>query len=69
MGAAPTLAIDLPLKVLIAEEEREKTAVFYSSRQYLRDRHSVPRSCSRILRLQERWWRRLWNNGCRREAA
>jgi uncharacterized protein (DUF302 family) len=42
MAAAPTLAIDLPLKALIAEGENGKTSVFYNSPEYLRDRHGVP---------------------------
>jgi uncharacterized protein (DUF302 family) len=42
MVATPTLAIDLPLKALIAEDEDGKTSVFYNSPEYLRDRHGVP---------------------------
>jgi uncharacterized protein (DUF302 family) len=42
MVAAPTLAIDLPLKALIAEGENGKTSVSYNSPEYLRDRHGVP---------------------------
>jgi uncharacterized protein (DUF302 family) len=42
MVAAPTLAIDLPLKALIAEDENGKTSVSYNSPEYLRDRHGVP---------------------------
>lgn len=42
MLAAPTLAIDLPLKVLIAEDEKGQTQVTYNSPEYLRERHSVP---------------------------
>jgi uncharacterized protein (DUF302 family) len=42
MVAAPTLAIDLPLKALIAEDANGKTWVSYNSPEYLRDRHGVP---------------------------
>jgi uncharacterized protein (DUF302 family) len=42
MIAAPTLAIDLPLKTLIAEDENGKTSVSYNSPEYLRDRHGIP---------------------------
>jgi len=42
MVAAPTLAIDLPLKVLIAEDENGKTQVSYNSPEYLQQRHGVP---------------------------
>jgi uncharacterized protein (DUF302 family) len=42
MVAAPTLAIDLPLRALIAEDENGETSVFYNRPEYLRDRHGVP---------------------------
>jgi uncharacterized protein (DUF302 family) len=42
MIAAPSLAIDLPLKTLIAEDENKKVWVSYNSPEYLRDRHGVP---------------------------
>ena len=42
MVAAPSLAIDLPLKVLIAEDENGKTQVTYNTPEYLQQRHSVP---------------------------
>ena len=42
MVAAPTLAIDLPLKALVWEDERGKVWVTYNSPEYLRERHSVP---------------------------
>jgi uncharacterized protein (DUF302 family) len=42
MLAAPSLAIDLPLKVLIAEDENGKTQVTYNHPEYLQQRHGVP---------------------------
>jgi uncharacterized protein (DUF302 family) len=42
MLAAPTLAIDLPLKALVSEDKNGKVWVTYNSPEYLRDRHSVP---------------------------
>jgi len=42
MVAAPSLAVDLPLKVLIAEDETGKTQVTYNSPEYLQQRHGVP---------------------------
>lgn len=42
MVAAPSLAIDLPLKALIAEDEQGKVSVTYNDPAYLKDRHSVP---------------------------
>jgi uncharacterized protein (DUF302 family) len=42
MVAAPTLAIDLPLKALVAEDENGKVWVAYNSPEYLQQRHGVP---------------------------
>jgi len=42
MVAAPTLAIDLPLKALVAEDKDGKVHVSYNSPEYLQQRHSVP---------------------------
>jgi uncharacterized protein (DUF302 family) len=42
MVAAPTLAIDLPLKALVWEDEGGKVWVTYNSLEYLQQRHGVP---------------------------
>ena len=42
MVAAPTLAIDLPLKALVWEDETGKVWLGYNSPEYLRERHGVP---------------------------
>ena len=42
MVAAPSLAIDLPLKALVAEDETGKVSVTYNDPQYLQQRHNVP---------------------------
>jgi len=42
MLAAPSLAIDLPLKALVAEDKSGKATVTYNDPDYLRDRHDVP---------------------------
>lgn len=42
MVAAPTLAIDLPLKALVSEDENGKVVVSYNSPEYLQQRHGVP---------------------------
>ena len=42
MVAAPTLAIDLPLKALVWEDEAGKVWLTYNSPDYLRERHDVP---------------------------
>jgi uncharacterized protein (DUF302 family) len=42
MIAAPTLAIDLPLKALVREDEAGKVWLIYNSPEYLKARHGVP---------------------------
>jgi len=42
MVAAPSLAIDLPLKALVAEDADGKVWVTYNSPEYLQQRHVVP---------------------------
>ena len=42
MLAAPTLAIDLPLKALVSEDEEGKVFVTYNDPEYLRQRHGAP---------------------------
>jgi uncharacterized protein (DUF302 family) len=44
MLAAPSVAIDLPLKLLIAEHNAGKVAITWNSPAYLRDRHHLPES-------------------------
>lgn len=42
MLAAPTSAIDLPLKILVAEDAGGKVSVSYNSSEYLQARHNLP---------------------------
>jgi uncharacterized protein (DUF302 family) len=42
MAAAPSLAIDLPMKALVAEDENGKVWLTYNSPDYLKERHGVP---------------------------
>jgi uncharacterized protein (DUF302 family) len=42
MVAAPSLAIDLPLKALVAEDVAGKASVTYNDPEYLKQRHGVP---------------------------
>jgi uncharacterized protein (DUF302 family) len=42
MVASPTIAIDLPLKVLISEDAEGKVWVSHNSPEYLQQRHDVP---------------------------
>jgi len=43
MLAAPSIAIDLPLKILVAEDSQGKVWVSYNSAEYLKERHGLPR--------------------------
>jgi uncharacterized protein (DUF302 family) len=42
MLAAPSSAIDLPLKILIWEDAQGKVWVSYNSPAYLQERHNLP---------------------------
>lgn len=42
MIAAPSLAIDLPLKALVADDADGKVSVTYNDPEYLRERHGFP---------------------------
>jgi uncharacterized protein (DUF302 family) len=42
MLAAPTVAIDLPLKLLVSEDRDGKVWIAYNSPEFLRDRHDLP---------------------------
>ena len=42
MLAAPSVAIDLPLKILIAEDPQGKVWISYNSSEYLEARHGLP---------------------------
>jgi uncharacterized protein (DUF302 family) len=42
MQAAPSVAIDLPLKILVWEDEQGKVWVSFNSPAYLQRRHGIP---------------------------
>ena len=42
MLAAPSSAIDLPLKLLIWEDNHEQVWISYNSPEYLKERHGIP---------------------------
>ncbi len=42
MLAAPSIAIDLPMKILIAETVEGKVSVSYNTSEYLQQRHGIP---------------------------
>jgi uncharacterized protein (DUF302 family) len=42
MLAAPSVALDLPLKILVAEDSEGKVWLSYNSPNYLKERHGLP---------------------------
>jgi len=42
MLASPSVAIDLPLKILVAEDAQGKVWISYNSPEYLQERHGLP---------------------------
>jgi uncharacterized protein (DUF302 family) len=44
MLAAPSIALDLPLKILVWEDSQGKVWLSYNSPEYLKERHSLPQS-------------------------
>jgi uncharacterized protein (DUF302 family) len=53
MLAAPSIAIDLPLKILIWEDRHGKVWVSYNSPEYLQERHSVPQELLQNIAVTE----------------
>ena len=53
MLAAPSIAIDLPLKILVWEDAAGKTWLSYNSPAYLQQRHDVPNDLLPTLSVVE----------------
>jgi uncharacterized protein (DUF302 family) len=57
MMAAPTVAIDLPLKVLVWQDEHGRVWLTYNNPQYLQERHGIPdqllKNIAGITRISE----------------
>jgi uncharacterized protein (DUF302 family) len=53
MLASPNSAIDLPLKILVAEDTSGKVTVSYNSSAYLRDRHNLPEDLLKNIAVVE----------------
>jgi uncharacterized protein (DUF302 family) len=53
MQAAPSIAIDLPLKILVAEDEKGKVWVSYNSSAYLQQRHGLPQELLQNIAVVE----------------
>ena len=55
MLAAPSVALDLPLKILVAEDSDGKVWISYNSPDYLKERHGLPPISCRISPSFRRW--------------
>ena len=53
MLAAPSIAIDLPLKILVWEDGQGKVWVSYNSSDYLKERHGLPQELLQNIAVVE----------------
>jgi uncharacterized protein (DUF302 family)/uncharacterized membrane protein YidH (DUF202 family) len=53
MLAAPSIAIDLPLKILVSEDAQGKVWISYNSPSYLQERHGVPQELLQNIAVVE----------------
>jgi uncharacterized protein (DUF302 family) len=53
MLAAPSVAIDLPLKILVWEDAQGKAWVSYNSSDYLKERHGLPQELLQNIAVVE----------------
>jgi uncharacterized protein (DUF302 family) len=53
MLAAPSLAIDLPLKILVWEDTQNKVWISYNAPEYLQKRHGVPEELMQNIAVVE----------------
>ena len=53
MLASPSVAIDLPLKLLVWEDGQGKVWISYNSPEYLRERHGLPQELMQNIAIIE----------------
>jgi uncharacterized protein (DUF302 family) len=53
MLAAPSIAIDLPLKILVSEDTQGQVWVFYNSAEYLKERYHLPQDLIQNISVVE----------------
>jgi uncharacterized protein (DUF302 family) len=53
MLAAPSVAIDLPLKILVWEDAQGQAWVSYNSPEYLKERHGLPQELLQNIAVVE----------------
>jgi len=55
MLAAPTIALDLPLKILVWQDQQGKAWVSYNSASYLQSRHGLPQDLMGSIAVVEKF--------------
>jgi uncharacterized protein (DUF302 family) len=53
MIAAPSIALDLPLKILVSEDNQGKVWLTYNDSEYLRQRHGLPQELVKNIAVIE----------------
>ncbi len=53
MLAVPSVAIDLPLKILVAQDGQGKVWISYNSPEYLKERHGLPEALLQNIAVVE----------------
>ena len=53
MLASPSIALDLPLKILVAEDHQGKVWISYNSAEYLKERHGLPEDLLKNIAIVE----------------
>ena len=53
MIASPSLAIDLPLKILVREDHTGQVWISYNSSRYLQERHNIPEDLLKNIAVVE----------------
>lgn len=53
MIASPSIAIDLPLKILVYEDQGGQVRIAYNSAQYLQNRHRLPQDLLKNIAIVE----------------
>ena len=53
MLAAPSVAIDLPLKILVWEDGEKSVWISYNGAAYLQERHGLPEELLKIIQVVE----------------
>jgi uncharacterized protein (DUF302 family) len=54
MLARPSIALDLPLKILVAEDAQGQVWLSYNSPEYLKERHNLPAEFTPVLAIVEK---------------